>query len=175
MDDEPTRVIVYTCVTDIPGDPQRRHNTLGQALCKQVFGREFHAELRPSSYDHVHIPADFDSDQPLKRWFIFDLNVKDQITVEAVSQIPHAVYLASCQSGELIFIPRDVWAEKAKSRAKSYTWGGKMEQKMVDEMRERLAEDCPSPSQGDSGGVIPLHAGHSSSSLSSCQSQTSTR
>lgn len=101
MDDIPRRVMVYACVTDIPGNPQRRHNTLGEALCNQVLGREFHAELQPSSYDHVHIPADFDSDQPLKRWFIFDLNVKQQLTTEAVGQLPHFVYLASFQNSEL--------------------------------------------------------------------------
>lgn len=62
MDDIPKRVIVYACVTNIPGDPQRRHNTLGEILCKRVLGREFHAKLQPPCYDHVHIPADFDSE-----------------------------------------------------------------------------------------------------------------
>lgn len=101
MDDTPRRVMVYVHVTDIAGDPQRRHNSLGETLCKQILGREFHAELQPSCYDHVHIPADFDSDQPLKRWFIFDLSVRQQLTAEAVTQIPHSVYMASCQNGEL--------------------------------------------------------------------------
>lgn len=93
--------MIYTCVTDIAGDPQRRHNSLGETFCKQVLGRPFHAELQPCCYDHVHIPADFDSDRPLKRWFIFDLGVQQQLPAEAVAQIPHSVYLASCQDDEL--------------------------------------------------------------------------
>lgn len=101
MDDTPRRVIIYTCVTDITGDPQRRHNTLGETFCKQVLGREFRAELQPSCYDHVHIPPDFDSDRPLKRWFILDLGVVQQLTPEAVARLPHSVYLASRQNGKL--------------------------------------------------------------------------
>lgn len=101
MDDTPERVIVYACVTNIPGEPQRRYSTLGRILCKQVFGREFQSKLQPPRYDHVHIPGDFDSDQPVKRWFIFDLNVKQQLDTKAVAQLPHSVFLASWQDGEL--------------------------------------------------------------------------
>ena len=101
MNDIPRRVIVHVCVTNVPGDPQRRHNTLGEILCKQVLGREFHAKLQPPCYDHVHIPADIDSDQPLKRWFIFDITVKQQFDTKAVTQLPHSVFLASWQNGKL--------------------------------------------------------------------------
>ncbi|PKY01764.1 hypothetical protein P168DRAFT_241715 [Aspergillus campestris IBT 28561] len=141
MDDPPRRVMVYARVTDIAGDPQRRHNSLGETFCKQILGRDFHAELQPSFYDHVHIPADFDSDQPLKRWFIFDLGVKQQLTAEAVAQMPHSVYMASRQNGELIFIRRDNWVDSAITRARSYIWGGRLEQRIVAEMRERYAHD----------------------------------
>lgn len=94
------RAVVYANVTDIPGNPQRRPDTLAEAFCSQVLGREFNPTLQPSSYDHVHIPAEFDSDQPLKRWFIIDINVKEQLTTESVKRIPHQVYLASCQHAE---------------------------------------------------------------------------
>ncbi|KAE8389271.1 hypothetical protein BDV23DRAFT_184673 [Aspergillus alliaceus] len=72
--ESPMRVIISACVTDIGGNPQRRHNTLGSAFCEEVLHREFRASLQPTGYDHVHIPADFDSVKPVKRWFIFDLN-----------------------------------------------------------------------------------------------------
>ncbi|KAL5356072.1 hypothetical protein BJX96DRAFT_142284 [Aspergillus floccosus] len=52
-------------------------------------------------FHHVHIPADLDRDQPLKRRFIFDLNFKQRLTAEPVTRMPHPVYLASCQRGEL--------------------------------------------------------------------------
>jgi methylsterol monooxygenase len=38
-----------------------------------------------------------------------------------------------------MFIRRDKWTEKAKSRAASYTWGGNLEQKLVAEMRKQSA------------------------------------
>lgn len=37
------------------------------------------------------------------------------------------------------FIRRDQWTEKAKDRTKTYTWGGRQEQEMVDEMRKKMA------------------------------------
>ena len=95
MDGCSIRVIMWVCVTDIPDDPQRRHNTLGDAFCREVLDRDFNKQLQASGYDHVHIPADFDSDLSLKRWFIFDLNVKEELNEKDVLQIPHLVYLAS--------------------------------------------------------------------------------
>lgn len=101
MDDIPRRVIIWARVTDITGNPQWRHNTLGEEFCRQILGREFRATLHPSCYDHVHIPPDFDSGNAVKRWFIFDLSVKERLTSEALAQVSYLVYLASCQDGEL--------------------------------------------------------------------------
>jgi methylsterol monooxygenase len=39
------------------------------------------------------------------------------------------------------FIPRNRWAEKAKGRAVSYTWGGKEEQKIVENMRKEINDE----------------------------------
>ncbi|KAL2834174.1 hypothetical protein BDW59DRAFT_137448 [Aspergillus cavernicola] len=141
METPATRAMIHTCITDIPGLPQQRHTTLGELFCKKVLGREFHGKLQPACYDHVHIPADFDSELPLKRWFIIDLGVKQQLTTEAVSDIPHLVYLGTWQNDELIFIPREKWTQTAISRAGSYTWGGRLEQRQVAEMRERNTAD----------------------------------
>lgn len=33
---------------------------------------------------------------------------------------------------------RNQWAEKAKGRASSYVWGGRQEQKIVDDMRKEF-------------------------------------
>ena len=66
-----------------------------------MLGRPFRSELHPAGYDHVHIPADFDSEKPLKRWFILDANVTQRLSRDAVSQIPHQVYLASQRKGKL--------------------------------------------------------------------------
>jgi methylsterol monooxygenase len=94
MDGRVLRVIIRVCVSEIPGDPQRRHTTLGEAVCRQVLNREFTTDLQASGYDHVHIPADFDSDGPLNKWFIFDFGVKEELSTDEVLQIPHLVFLA---------------------------------------------------------------------------------
>ncbi|CAG8941403.1 unnamed protein product [Penicillium salamii] len=135
-----TRVIIYACVTDIDGCPQRRHLQLGEDV-STMLGRPFRSTLDPAGYDHVHIPADFDSEKPIKRWFILDWNVTQVLSRDAVSEIPHQVYLASRQNGKLTFIPRDHWAEKAKARAASYTWGGRQEQQMIGIMRSENKEN----------------------------------
>lgn len=95
MDSHPTRIAIYACVIDITRCPQRGHITLGEAFCGIVLGREFHFKLHPAGYDHVHIPADFDSLEPLKRWFILDVDVIQPLSKEEVLQLPHPMYLAS--------------------------------------------------------------------------------
>ena len=93
-----TRVIIYACVTDLPGNPQARHYTLGDLFCKQVLKRHLNAKLQVSGYDHMYIPPGFDSDQPVKRWFIYDLNVTGRLKEEELLAIPHMVFLASRQN-----------------------------------------------------------------------------
>lgn len=97
MNSHPTRIAVYACVTDIDGCPQRRHVKLGEAFCRDILNRAFNATLHPAGYDHIHIPPDFDSSNPLKRWFILDLDVTQPLSKEDVLQLPHQVYLASHQ------------------------------------------------------------------------------
>ncbi|PLB47734.1 hypothetical protein P170DRAFT_437478 [Aspergillus steynii IBT 23096] len=93
----PTRVIIYACETDITGCPQRRHVQIGEDFCETVLSRAFNPTLHPAGYDHIHIPADFDSLKPLKRWFILDLDVTQPLSQEDLLQLPHHVYLASQQ------------------------------------------------------------------------------
>ncbi|KAL3476376.1 hypothetical protein BJX99DRAFT_142321 [Aspergillus californicus] len=136
MDDHsPKRVVLYANVTDIPGNPQRRFITLAEAFCKNVLDRDFYPIVQPFSYDHVHIPGDYDSNQPLKRWFIIDLDVKEELATEIVAQLPHLVYLASYKDSEWNFILREKWTQQAISRAGLYTWGGRQEQREVAKMR----------------------------------------
>ncbi|KAL5335589.1 hypothetical protein BJX70DRAFT_390531 [Aspergillus crustosus] len=135
MELNPIRAVIWANVTDIPGDPQTRSDTLAEAFCAQVLKREFSPTLQPSSYDYVHIPADIDSDKPLKRWFIIDFDVKEQLPTQSVILLPHLVYLARYQHPEWIFIARDNWKQHAILRARSLTWGGRLNQRRVAEMR----------------------------------------
>ena len=101
MGPSPARITIYARVTDIDGCPQRRHVTIGEDFCENILNRAFRPQLHPAGYDHVHIPADFDSQKPIRRWFILDLNVVEPLYKDAVLQLPHQVYLASRQSGKL--------------------------------------------------------------------------
>jgi hypothetical protein len=92
-----TRVIIYACVTDVPGNPQARHHTLRDLFCNQVLKRPLSATLQVSGYDNIYIPPGFDSDQPVKRWFIYDLNVTGTLEDDELLAIPHMVFLASRQ------------------------------------------------------------------------------
>lgn len=101
MDAHPTRIVIYACVTDIDGWPQSRYVKIAGAFCENVLNRAFNHTLNPEGYDHIHIPGDFDSLQPLRRWFILDLDVIQRLDKEDVLRLPHQVFLATRQSGEL--------------------------------------------------------------------------
>ena len=89
------RVILHACVVDIPGCNQKRFHTLGNDFCQYRLDRPLQDQPSLSGYDHPHIPADFDSEKPLKRWFIYDFNVKGPLTKDQTLELPHEVYNAS--------------------------------------------------------------------------------
>lgn len=98
----PARVCIYVKVTDIPGNPLRRTTTVGEEFCNQILGRPFQNQLSLLGYDQDHIPANFDSPNPVSVWFVYDLNVTGELSKEQMDDIPHYVYLASTQrSGKL--------------------------------------------------------------------------
>ncbi len=94
-----TRVFIRACVTDIPGEMSRRPNTLGQIFCSEVLHRDFNKDIKLSGFDSVHIPPGFESLQPIKRWFVCDLNVVSELGKEELLAIPHLVYHASLING----------------------------------------------------------------------------
>jgi hypothetical protein len=65
--------------TDIPGSPQRHHTTIGEAFYSTFLEYDYHGDLSLMAYGHIHIPAGFDSLDPVKRWFILDLGVKNSL------------------------------------------------------------------------------------------------
>jgi hypothetical protein len=91
------RVLLRARVTDIPGPNQKRFYTLGNDFSQHQFERTIQDKPSLSGYDHPHIPGDFDSDKPLKRWFIYDFNVEGPLTKEQTLALPHEVYVASRQ------------------------------------------------------------------------------
>jgi adenylate cyclase len=91
------RVLLRVRVTDIPGPNQKRFHKLGNDFSQHQFERNIQDKPSLLGYDHPHIPGDFDSDQPSKRWFIYDFNVKGPLTKEQTLALPHEVYVASRQ------------------------------------------------------------------------------
>jgi hypothetical protein len=94
------RVILHVCVTDLPGSPQNRHNFLGDLFYKQVLKRDFNNKLQISNYHHMHLPPNFDTDKPVRRWFILDLNVNCRLDRTKILSIPHKVYFVSRQNNK---------------------------------------------------------------------------
>lgn len=94
---DPRRVLLRVSVTDIPGCKQKRFHTLGNDFSLYQLKRPIRDKPSLLGYDHPHIPGEFDSEQPLKRWFIYDFNVEGPLTEEQTLALPHDVYLASRQ------------------------------------------------------------------------------
>lgn len=92
------RVVLYVCVTDLPGCPQDRHNFLGRLFCDQILKRGFNNTIQRLSYDYMHMPPNFDTDKPVRKWFICDLNVNCPLSKKEVLSLPHAVYYVSRQT-----------------------------------------------------------------------------
>jgi hypothetical protein len=99
ISDTSCRVAIYAKVTDIEGDPLRRHVTLGQAFCSSVLSRDLRNQIQPDGYDACHIPPNFDSDKDVSVYFLFDIGVKGRLSEDDLSLIPHFVYLASRAQG----------------------------------------------------------------------------
>jgi len=95
-----TRVIIRACVKDIPGDVLRRPITLGELFCTKIFNRKLNTRIQSSGFDAVHIPQGFDSEEPVRRWFIYDLNVVTELGEEELLGIPHFVYQAHLVNDE---------------------------------------------------------------------------
>jgi hypothetical protein len=97
MTDDPLRVIIRACVTDIPGNKFARPTRLAQDFSEQVRKRPFNNNLKAECHDSEHILPRFDSDDAVRAWFITDFNVTRSLTKEDVLTLPHEVYLASRQ------------------------------------------------------------------------------
>ncbi len=94
------RVIIRVRVTDLPGEPLARPWTLGNIVCDQFLHRPLNHHPHPSGYDGMVVLEGFDSDRPVERWFIYDLNVKCALSrEELIATIPHKVFLASRETG----------------------------------------------------------------------------
>ena len=96
--EEPVRVAIYVCPTDVPGIPQDRQNQVAQLFCDEIFGRPFNPDLNTVNYDFSHALPGFDSDTGTKIWFLVDLNVTSRLDAADLLKISHQAYLLSKQA-----------------------------------------------------------------------------
>jgi len=129
---------------------KRRHNTLGEAFFRQILYRNFKIGPQVSSYGHVHIPDDFDSDLPLKRWSIFFwmlckslkgktsywLHINSFLQASKISMVvysplsiyAHVLYLLGYLSAVTNWLTRQkVWRARTLWRSTRATDGGRKE------------------------------------------------
>ncbi|QDS68495.1 hypothetical protein FKW77_010862 [Venturia effusa] len=128
-----TRTIIKACVTDIPGDVLKRPFTLGELFCSKILNRQLNTRIPKADFDAVHIPGGYDSPDPLRRWFIYDLNVveemgKDKTWNDTAFRLP-----SPCRPG--VFNEREIWADAARNYCAMFTWGGRTEQEMARKLR----------------------------------------
>lgn len=88
----PARIILRAPATEIPGNPQDRQNTVANLFCELLLQRPFHRNIEACGYDFSHATPDFDTDKPVRRWFILDLGVDGTLTRDEVLSLPHEVY-----------------------------------------------------------------------------------
>jgi hypothetical protein len=68
-------------------------------FCKAHLGRDLD---EVNGRDHSTIPPGFDSEEDVKRWFIFDFNVKALVSRENLRRdVRHECYLGCMRDGEL--------------------------------------------------------------------------
>ena len=97
MTNNPLRVIIRVCVTDIPAQPVERVYCLGRDFCQQILHRPFNKNLQDECHDAMHFLPNFDSKDHVNAWFLFDFNVTGPLDKGEVLTIPHKVYSATRQ------------------------------------------------------------------------------
>lgn len=97
MDSGPLRVIIRVRVMDIPSERNARVRCLGNNFCEQILGRHMNHDLKAERHDAEHCLPNFDSENDVRAWFLYDFNVTGPVDKAEVTKIPHKVYLATRQ------------------------------------------------------------------------------
>ncbi|KAH6706279.1 hypothetical protein BKA61DRAFT_697916 [Leptodontidium sp. MPI-SDFR-AT-0119] len=120
----PQRVTIRVRVTEIPTNPENRVSRLGRDFCQQILQRPFNNNLQDECHDAMYFLPNFDSENDVKAWFLYDFNVMHPLSKEEVLTIQHEVYHATWKGDTWIFTPRKQWNDEARRYCSMYTWGG---------------------------------------------------
>lgn len=90
------RILIRAQVQSIPGDPLARPVTLGQIFCQTQLERDLVLDDENPTFDVPHVPPQFDSNDNISVWFMFDLGVRRQkpIARAELSKVPLEAYFA---------------------------------------------------------------------------------
>jgi hypothetical protein len=132
------RVVIRIALKSIPGDVLARPFTLGRIYCENELNRPFDAVGDSHQFDDLHIPPGFDSEEDVKRWFIYDFGVEGRVDPSEYTRIPHECYrgcqledgsLCVAHKAEAIatdesrkFVPYPHTQEALIKQTKSYRW-----------------------------------------------------
>ena len=86
------RACIRLRVKNIPGEILKRPWTLGQIFCQFRLQRDLDPLGDSHSFDDFRIPGGFDSEEDVKRWFVYDLGVEGQVARTEHHRITHEVY-----------------------------------------------------------------------------------
>jgi hypothetical protein len=75
FDHSELRVLVQYVTDNVPGDPIKRGERVGNDFCLNFLDRNFNWDT-----DSIHFPGDFDSLTHQKIWIMFDLNIRHPIS-----------------------------------------------------------------------------------------------
>ena len=92
------RIIIRACVLDIPGRIEDRAKTLGHIFVLQEYDRSLNCTPTNEAFDAVHILEPQMSRNPVRAWFMYDLNVTQARSETEQSRLRHKAYLA-CYDG----------------------------------------------------------------------------
>ena len=106
MDQKPLRVIIRVCVTEIPGERENRVYCLGTDVCRQLLNRPLNNNLQDECHDAMHFLPNFDSENDVRAWFIYDFNVTGSLERAQILEIQHKVYHATRQ-GESWYVKQE--------------------------------------------------------------------
>ncbi|TAQ90621.1 hypothetical protein B7494_g1032 [Chlorociboria aeruginascens] len=76
---------------DIPANPQERVYRLDRHFCQQILQRLFNNNLQDECHDAMHFLPNSDSENNVKAWFPYDLDVTGLLSKEEVLTISHDV------------------------------------------------------------------------------------
>ena len=92
--DEKRRVIIRARLKTIPGNPLSRPFTLGELFSQKLLGRGLRMQQNVHGFDAVHLLPNFDSENDVKGWFLYDFGVDRYMDRAELTQTQHQMYLA---------------------------------------------------------------------------------